>query len=54
MRSQAKAEKTRAKVLTDQMEARRAKNQAARSRRADRIAEKRAGITELEHHDVKE
>merc|ERR1712036_155396 len=40
----AKAEKTRAKTLTDQMEARRAKNAAARSRRADRIAEKRSAI----------
>jgi len=60
----AKAEKSRTKVLSDQMEARRVKNkvcthilcdyflllttidQAARERRANRVAEKRQGITE--------
>lgn len=51
---QAKAEKTRAKLLTDQMEARRSKNQAARARRADRIAEKRSAIVEIEHEEAKE
>merc|ERR1711939_1013981 len=50
----AKAEKTRAKTLTDQMEARRAKNAAARSRRADRIAEKRAAVHEVEVTEAKE
>ena len=72
----AKAEKTRAKNLTDQMEARRAKlvvvsftlsnlksltrnlylsrNQAARARRADRIAEKRSAIIEVEKEEAKE
>jgi len=43
----AKAEKARTKVLSDQMEARRTKNKAARERRAQRIAEKRqAFLTE--------
>merc|ERR1712093_273643 len=50
----AKAEKTRAKTLTDQMEARRAKNAAARSRRADRIAEKRSAIIEVKKEEAKE
>ncbi|CAD6580790.1 MAG: 60S ribosomal protein L19C [Cyphobasidiales sp. Tagirdzhanova-0007] len=50
----AKAEKTRAKTLTDQMEARRTKNQAARSRRADRLAEKRHAIIEVEKEEAKE
>ena len=52
--TQAKAEKTRAKTLTDQMEARRTKNQAARSRRADRLAEKRHAIIEVEKEEAKE
>merc|ERR1712083_146801 len=34
----AKAEKARAKTLAEQMDARRAKNQAARARRAERVA----------------
>jgi len=37
----AKAEKSRTKVINDQMEARRVKNKAARERRAARVAEKR-------------
>ncbi|GJJ13942.1 hypothetical protein Clacol_008199 [Clathrus columnatus] len=45
----AKAEKTRTKVLTDQMEARRVKNKAARERRAARLAEKRQAIIAVEH-----
>jgi large subunit ribosomal protein L19e len=62
----AKAEKTRTKVLGDQMEARRIKNkvphsivlgdsladpfsQAARERRAVRVAEKRQGFLAVEH-----
>jgi len=45
----AKAEKTRTKVLSDQMEARRVKNKAARERRATRIADKRAAIFAVEH-----
>jgi large subunit ribosomal protein L19e len=45
----AKAEKNRTKVLTDQMEARRVKNKAARARRAARVAEKRQGILAVEH-----
>ncbi|TFL06611.1 ribosomal protein L19e-domain-containing protein [Pterulicium gracile] len=44
----AKAEKTRTKVLTDQMEARRVKNKAARERRAARVAEKRSAISQVE------
>ncbi|KAH7104688.1 60S ribosomal protein L19 [Auriculariales sp. MPI-PUGE-AT-0066] len=40
----AKAEKSRTKILTDQMEARRVKNKAARERRANRIAEKRQAL----------
>jgi large subunit ribosomal protein L19e len=50
----AKAEKARAKTLAEQMDARRAKNQAARSRRADRVAEKRSAIIEIEKEDAKE
>ncbi|VDB99276.1 unnamed protein product [Peniophora sp. CBMAI 1063] len=50
----AKAEKTRTKVLTDQMEARRVKNKAARERRAARVAEKRQGIWAVEHEEAKE
>ncbi|KAI0641106.1 60S ribosomal protein L19 [Trametes meyenii] len=45
----AKAEKTRTKVLSDQMEARRVKNKAARERRAARLAEKRQAILAVEH-----
>ncbi|KAK7688062.1 hypothetical protein QCA50_008432 [Cerrena zonata] len=45
----AKAEKTRTKVLSDQMEARRVKNKAARERRAARVAEKRQAILAVEH-----
>jgi len=44
----AKAEKTRTKVLSDQAEARRVKNKAARERRATRIAEKRAELFSVE------
>jgi hypothetical protein len=44
----AKAESNRTKVLADQAEARRVKNKAARERRADRVAEKRAGVTAVE------
>jgi len=40
----AKAEKSRTKVLNDQMESRRQRNKAARERRAARIAEKREGL----------
>lgn len=50
----AKAEKARAKTLAEQMDARRAKNQAARSRRADRVAEKRAAVHEVEVNEAKE
>ncbi|PVF95190.1 60S ribosomal protein L19 [Serendipita vermifera] len=42
----AKAEKARTKVLSDQMEARRIKNKAARERRANRLAEKRQALME--------
>jgi len=45
----AKAEKTRTKVLSDQMEARRIRNKAARERRANRVSEKRAAIFAVEH-----
>jgi len=38
----AKAEKLRAKTIQDQADAHRAKNKAARERRAARIAEKQA------------
>ncbi|EGN92701.1 hypothetical protein SERLA73DRAFT_65303 [Serpula lacrymans var. lacrymans S7.3] len=44
----AKAEKNRTKVLSDQMEARRVKNKAARQRRAERVAEKRQGFLAVE------
>ncbi|KAG9310342.1 ribosomal protein L19e-domain-containing protein [Chiua virens] len=50
----AKAEKNRTKVLTDQMEARRVKNKAARDRRAERLAQKRQDILALEHEAVQE
>jgi len=50
----AKAEKTRTKVLSDQMEARRIKNKAARERRAARVAEKRQAIWAVEHEETKE
>ncbi|KAJ7151723.1 ribosomal protein L19/L19e domain-containing protein [Mycena filopes] len=50
----AKAEKSRTKVLTDQMEARRVKNKAARERRAARVQEKRAGFLAVEEGAVKE
>jgi len=40
----AKAEKSRTKVINDQMEARRVKNKAARERRVARIAEKRQAL----------
>ncbi|KAG8687134.1 60S ribosomal protein L19A [Ceratobasidium sp. 428] len=50
----AKAEKNRTKVLTDQMEARRVKNKAARERRAARVAEKRQGLFAVEHEEAKE
>lgn len=44
----AKAEQNRTKVLADQAEARRVKNKAARERRAERVAEKRAAIVAVE------
>jgi large subunit ribosomal protein L19e len=44
----AKAEKLRTKTLGDQMEARRARNKAVRERKAIRLAEKRAGIHQVE------
>ncbi|GAA6002826.1 hypothetical protein JCM10207_007701 [Rhodosporidiobolus poonsookiae] len=44
----AKAESNRTKVLADQAEARRVRNKAARERRADRVAEKRAAIVAVE------
>jgi len=50
----AKAEKARAKTLAEQMDARRAKNQAARARRAERVAEKRAAVHEVEVTEAKE
>ncbi|KAF8907660.1 ribosomal protein L19/L19e domain-containing protein [Gymnopilus junonius] len=50
----AKAEKSRTKVLTDQMEARRIKNKAARERRAARVAEKRQGIVAVEQEEAKQ
>ncbi|TEB26369.1 hypothetical protein FA13DRAFT_1056246 [Coprinellus micaceus] len=50
----AKAEKNRTKILSDQMEARRVKNKAARERRAARVAEKRQGIVAVEHEDAQE
>ncbi|KAF7367511.1 Ribosomal protein L19 [Mycena sanguinolenta] len=50
----AKAEKSRTKVLTDQMEARRVKNKAARERRAARLQEKRSAFLAVEEGAVKE
>ncbi|MCV2423783.1 50S ribosomal protein L19e, partial [Paucibacter sp. DJ4R-1] len=50
----AKAEKNRTKILSDQMEARRVKNKATRERRAARLAEKRQGLTAVEHEEAKE
>ncbi|KAG8220736.1 ribosomal protein L19e-domain-containing protein [Butyriboletus roseoflavus] len=50
----AKAEKNRTKVLTDQMEARRVKNKAARERRADRLAQKRQEILAVEQDVAQE
>ncbi|WVR00078.1 hypothetical protein IAU59_007220 [Kwoniella sp. CBS 9459] len=51
----AKAEKLRTKHLAEQQEARRVKNKAMRERRAQRLAEKRQGILEVEREDeVKE
>jgi large subunit ribosomal protein L19e len=47
----AKAEKLRTKHLADQMEARRIKNKAMRERKAQRLAEKRAGILEVEREE---
>ncbi|GAA5981193.1 hypothetical protein JCM10908_004016 [Rhodotorula pacifica] len=44
----AKAESNRTKLLADQAEARRVKNKAARERRAERVAEKRAGVHAVE------
>jgi len=49
----AKAEKSRTKVLSDQMEARRSKNKAVRERRAARVAEKRQGILAVEQETTK-
>ncbi len=51
----AKAEKVRTKNIQEQMEARRVKNKAMRERKAQRLAEKRQGILEVEREDeVKE
>ncbi|KAF8555944.1 hypothetical protein OG21DRAFT_787703 [Imleria badia] len=50
----AKAEKNRTKVLTDQMEARRVKNKAARERRAERLAQKRQDIIAVEQEEAQE
>jgi len=50
----AKAEKSRTKVLNDQMESRRLKNKAARERRAARIAEKREGLAATEEPAAKD
>lgn len=51
----AKAEKLRTKHLQEQMEARRVKNKAMRERRAQRLAEKRQGIHDVEREEeVKE
>lgn len=51
----AKAEKIRTKNLQEQMEARRIKNKAMRARKAERLAEKRSGILEVEREEeVKE
>jgi len=48
----AKAESNRTKVLADQAEARRVRNKAARERRAERVAEKRAGIVAVEVRSI--
>ncbi len=51
----AKAERVRTKNIQEQMEARRVKNKAMRERKAQRLAEKRQGILEVEQEDeVKE
>ncbi|WWC72131.1 60S ribosomal protein eL19 [Kwoniella pini CBS 10737] len=51
----AKAEVLRTKHLAEQQEARRVKNKAMRERKAQRLAEKRQGITAVEQEDeVKE
>lgn len=51
----AKAEKVRTKNIQEQMEVRRVKNKALRERKAQRLAEKRHGILEVEREDeVKE
>ena len=47
----AKAEKLRTKNLQEQMEARRVKNKAMRERKAQRLAEKRQGLLEVERED---
>lgn len=44
----AKAEKLRTKHLADQMEARRVKNKAMRERKAQRLAEKRQALHDVE------
>lgn len=49
-----KAEKLRTKHLAEQQEARRVKNKAMRERRANRLAEKRQGIHEVEQEEAKE
>ena len=51
----AKAEKLRTKHLQEQMEARRVKNKAMRERKAQRLADKRQGLFEVEREEeVKE
>lgn len=47
----AKAEKLRTKHLSEQMEARRVKNKAMRERKAQRLAEKRSAILEVEREE---
>ena len=47
----AKAEKVRTKNIQEQMEARRVKNKGMRERKAQRLAEKRQGILEVERED---
>merc|ERR1712072_1117156 len=49
-----KAEANRTKTLNDQMEVRRVKNKAMRERRAQRVAEKRGAIAEIEKEADKE
>jgi len=49
-----KAEATRTKNLSDQMEVRRVKNKAMRDRRQQRLAEKRGAIAEIEKEEQKE